>query len=1120
MSRKSLSPWRMLVLLITISLPAFGQDAPTTGPPAVTAEMVQSRITAIKAAVNLPQSDQILNVYEQALGQIKESSQLESQLQVWNQKRQQIPDALAKAEQTLAVQPSAELPKDTDKLSLSDVESRVGELQTKVDELRHRLQKLRSTPKDRDVRQTEIQKSLTQVEADSPASLQVGDDAPQPFVEAARITKLVRSKFASVATEVLNAEHAYYQQSRELVTKQTKAVETELHVATEALVAWRKVADQRRNEQARREVKKKQSTQEVVGEDLRPLAEQNTLLAKRLPTLIRQINQSNRELEGVKQQTDLITQQFQSVRVFAEDQSNITDSIGQLLLEIRGQLPDANPMREQIDTRRRTIQELRASQLEVEDGSTQLADTEDSARNSAEQIANAGGDPTGLDDDIKKLLNERKQTFDKLQQHYQTYIKNLIDLNLNQEALVKSIDEFKKFIDDRILWTRSVPPLQLKDVLHVSHAFVWAFDGQSWRDVWELVRSRTPILHLIVGVFVVAYFVFVGIRGKRRITELGVVAKSQSCREIELTLRTLFLTLFVSVRGPAILLFAAWVFTENSASVEAVPLAASLSAASWAAAWTMWPLTFWLLAMVPNGLALAHFDWSEHTVRRMRRHLFGLLYVVIPATAVYYLFHATNLVEWERSTVRFALLAAVGAATVFLFRAFSPREGLPHRYLAEHQDTWVFRLQHVWYGAIVAIPITVGVLAIFGYQYTAGQLVRCVYLTAVLLGGLCVVEAVALRWLLMNRRVLAIAQAQERLAVAAADQTQDEDSNVPFVEPQVDLSVINDQTRRLLTSLVFAAAAIGVYWIWLGVLPALSRINDVPLWQASDVQAIASPAEGHDVTSGVSHLRTSGGWITLGNLLASILILICMWVAVGNIPGLLEIAVLQHLPMDTALRFAITTVTRYVLVIVGVGWAFSNIGVGWSKIQWLAAAVSVGLGFGMQEIFANFVSGLILLFERPLRAGDTVTVGDVTGTVVEIKTRATTIQDYDRKELVVPNKEFITGKLLNWTLTDEINRIVICIGVAYGSDIRQCRNLVLKAASDHPRILDGPNPSVTFDAFGDNALNLTLRCYLANLTDRLSVVHELHASIYDNLNAAGISIPFPQRDVHIIQENA
>ena len=97
---------------------------------------------------------------------------------------------------------------------------------------------------------------------------------------------------------------------------------------------------------------------------------------------------------------------------------------------------------------------------------------------------------------------------------------------------------------------------------------------------------------------------------------------------------------------------------------------------------------------------------------------------------------------------------------------------------------------------------------------------------------------------------------------------------------------------------------------------------------------------------------------------------------------------------------------------------------------------------------------------------------------------------------------------------------MICIGVAYGSDIRQCRNLVLKAASDHPRILDGPNPSVTFDAFGDNALNLTLRCYLANLTDRLSVVHELHASIYDNLNAAGISIPFPQRDVHIIQENA
>jgi len=137
-----------------------------------------------------------------------------------------------------------------------------------------------------------------------------------------------------------------------------------------------------------------------------------------------------------------------------------------------------------------------------------------------------------------------------------------------------------------------------------------------------------------------------------------------------------------------------------------------------------------------------------------------------------------------------------------------------------------------------------------------------------------------------------------------------------------------------------------------------------------------------------------------------------------NIPGLLEIVVLQKLPIDTGGRFAVTAIARYLITVVGVVVAFGAIGVGWSKVQWLVAAISVGLGFGLQEIFANFVSGLMLLFERPIRIGDVVTVGGITGTVTRIRIRATTITDWDRKELVIPNKEFITGQVVNWTLSD------------------------------------------------------------------------------------------------------
>jgi len=187
----------------------------------------------------------------------------------------------------------------------------------------------------------------------------------------------------------------------------------------------------------------------------------------------------------------------------------------------------------------------------------------------------------------------------------------------------------------------------------------------------------------------------------------------------------------------------------------------------------------------------------------------------------------------------------------------------------------------------------------------------------------------------------------------------------------------------------------------------------------------------------------------------------------------------------------------------------------WGKMQWLIAAISVGLGFGLQEILANFVSGLIILFERPVRVGDVVTVDDVTGVISRIRMRATTITNWDRKEFIVPNKEFVTGRLLNWTLSDQVNRIVINVGVAYGSDTRQTTALLMKVAGEHALVLDEPKPLVTFEAFGDSSLNFVLRCYLPDLDKRLAVIHDLHMRIDEEFKKAGIEIAFPQQDIHI-----
>ena len=156
-----------------------------------------------------------------------------------------------------------------------------------------------------------------------------------------------------------------------------------------------------------------------------------------------------------------------------------------------------------------------------------------------------------------------------------------------------------------------------------------------------------------------------------------------------------------------------------------------------------------------------------------------------------------------------------------------------------------------------------------------------------------------------------------------------------------------------------------------------------------------------------------------------------------------------------------------------------------------------------------------MLFERPIRIGDVVTVDDVTGVVSRIRTRATTITDWDRKEYVIPNKEFITGRMLNWTLSDKVNRIVLNIGIAYGSDVEQAKKILHEICLEHPLTLESPQTIVSFEGFGDNTLNLVVRTYLPNLDNRLGVIDDLHTRINQSFENAGIEIAFPQRDLHL-----
>ena len=414
--------------------------------------------------------------------------------------------------------------------------------------------------------------------------------------------------------------------------------------------------------------------------------------------------------------------------------------------------------------------------------------------------------------------------------------------------------------------------------------------------------------------------------------------------------------------------------------------------------------------------------------------------------------------EFYGGLERLVLIVALLVLAVFFYRVM--------KLLAEQSIESMRQMRYLWLALTVVTPLALAVLAFFGYFYTAGTLGGRLVHTLWFIFGLVVFHQVIVRWLLLVQRRLALQAVRERIRIAREEKTP-VDSEMEGISAQdddheIDLVAMSEESRKLLNMVLVIIGIIGFWLIWSDVLPAFNILNEVTLWHHTvvvDGEKTLVPA-------------------TLADVGLAILIAVATVVAMKQLPAVLEIILLQSTGMASSSRYTVTTLTTYVIVTFGVVLVFNTLGADWSKLQWLVAALGVGIGFGLQEIVANFISGIIILFERPVRVGDYVTIGETDGFVTKIRIRATTIRSRDAHELLVPNKEFITGRLLNWSLTDQTTRIKVPVGVAYGSDVEKAMRLMDEAAAANPNVLAEPAPSIIFDAFGDNALNLVLRCFV------------------------------------------
>ncbi|MGK2944400.1 MAG: mechanosensitive ion channel domain-containing protein [Desulfuromonadales bacterium] len=219
--------------------------------------------------------------------------------------------------------------------------------------------------------------------------------------------------------------------------------------------------------------------------------------------------------------------------------------------------------------------------------------------------------------------------------------------------------------------------------------------------------------------------------------------------------------------------------------------------------------------------------------------------------------------------------------------------------------------------------------------------------------------------------------------------------------------------------------------------------------------------------------------------------------------------------MDFGVKTAMKRLLHYALFSVGFFIAVSMAGLELQKFAIIAGALGVGIGFGLQNIVNNFVSGLILLFERPVKVGDTINIDDQWGTITRIGLRSTIFETLDRAEIIVPNSELISQKVINWTFTTHISRIVLTVGVAYGSPLNKVLGILMRVAQEHPDILNEPESSAIFTGFGDSSIDFELRVWVSDINKRLRIKSELGLAIDSAFREENITIPFPQRDLHL-----
>ncbi|WP_415407966.1 mechanosensitive ion channel domain-containing protein [Sulfurovum sp. CS9] len=888
--------------------------------------------------------------------------------------------------------------------------------------------------------------------------------------------------------EVLNAKQDVTESNVKYITTRVRLIED--------LLSKRRLAEV---EQVQQQVKTTKEESRDKHSLVRKLAEQNVALGKELKTSTLDLERASAEDDQRRASAKRIGEELSSIKQKLEI-AGMSQALGGILIQQHRLLPKLPAMRSETSQLKQLIASSGLRQVQYTEEHRRLRDIEAYLTDFMQDMPQKEVDR--IYTELKELALRRQGLLNKAIATEASYLSALGELDLAQRQLINVVEAYDNFLGKHLLWIRSTEPVSLSLFKNLSQEIELMLSPSKWMEVGNVLLGQLKAKPLVT--ILVLILVFLALM--RRYFLRAAVATGEKIGHIRTdsfgyTIQALVWTAFASAPLPLLFLVTGW---QLSLVPEATEFSNAVAAGLLRISRAFFALMYLADLAIPGGLVVKHFKWPANTAAKLHRELRLLMVLIMPTTFI--TIHSITLDKVGLTML--SLLFTIGSVGLFIFRTFTPRGGVLANFFVENSTNLLVRLRSVWGSLLIVYIISLVVLVLLGYIYTGITLTHNLINTILMIYPLVLLHGLLARWLLLvglRLKFQAILARREEVRMAKETMEKSRESasdrneyTLKIDEPEIDLTALDSKSRKLLNTAILFAGVIGLWFIWSPILPAFSILDDISLWNSVVI------------VDGVETVVP----ITLTNLLLAIIVGIITTVSARGLPALLEFMLLQSAEITVGGRYTATTLLRYVIVGIGTVLFFDILGGKWSQIQWLVAALGVGIGFGLQEIVANFISGLIILFERPIRVGDTVTVGTTTGVVTRIMIRATTITTWDRQELLVPNKEFITARLLNWTLSDPIIRIVIPVGIAYGSDVPKAMELLKEAANEHNSVLDSPVPSVTFESFDDNALKLYLRAFLPSVDNRVEVVTDLHGAINHKFNEAGIAIAFPQRDVH------